>query len=170
MGLYSGGVLAVAGSLFPCNRTLLGPKCVAVSGIVGASVGVLAGRVIGGDNTDAVRDRVRGGLYGVVIGGAVGAVLQQAVRQYSWTDAVTVGVFGGAIGTAPRGALIGTGVGAALGGVLWLGHRQDGLPNLILLTVVGAAVGGLYDWVDGALDSDRAGSPGFGASLSIPIG
>jgi len=169
LGFYSGGAVAVVGSLFPCNRTLLGPKCVAVSGAVGAGVGLMAGRVIGRHDADGVRDRARGALYGTIIGGGVGAVLQQAVRQYGWTDAVTVALFGGAVGAAPRGTLVGTGAGAALGGVLWLAHRRDGLPNLMLLTVLGGAVGGLYEWVDGALDADRAGGPSLAASFSIAI-
>lgn len=170
LGLYSGGALAIAGSLFPCNRTLLGPKCVAVSAMVGAGAGLVAGRAIGSESTDAVRDRGRGALYGMLIGGAVGAVLQQAVRQYGWTDAVTVALFGGAVGAAPRGTLIGTGAGVALGGLLWAGHHQDGLANLLLMTLAGAAVGGLYDWVDGALDADGDGGPAVSTSFSVPIG
>lgn len=169
LGLYSGGVLAFAGSLFPCNRTVLGPKCAAVSGLVGAGVGMVAGGIIGGDSTEAVRDRARGAVYGTVVGGVVGIVLQQAVRQYSWTDAVTVSLIGAAVGAAPRGGLIGTGIGAALGGLLWAGHRQDALSNLMLMTLAGAALGGLYDWVDGAVDAG-GGAPALAASFSLPLG
>lgn len=169
LGLYSAGALAFAGSLFPCNRTRLGPKCAMVSGIVGAGAGVAAGWAIGGDSTSELRDRARGALYGALIGGTVGAVLQQAVRQYTWTDAVTVGLFGAAVGAAPEGGLIGTGIGAALGGLLWAGHRQDGLSNLMLMILAGGAVGGLYDWVNGALDADSGGAT-VPVSFSIPIG
>lgn len=170
LGLYSGGVLALTGSLLPCNRALLGPKCAAVAGALGAGVGLVAGRALGANDADAVDDRARGALYGAAIGGAVGMVLQQAVRQYGWIDAATVALYGGAVGAAPRGTLIGTGAGAALGGLLWAGHRRDGLANLLLLTVVGGAVGGLYDWVDGAVDAGGAAGPPVTASFSVPVG
>lgn len=170
LGLYSGGVLGLTGSLMPCNRTLLGPRCAGVGSLVGGAIGAVAGGVMGDARAEAVRDRARGALYGTLVGGAVGIVLQQAVRQYAWTDALLVSAYGAAIGTAPRGVLIGAGVGALGGGLVWAVHRRDGISNLLLLTVVGSTLGGLADWAQGAADADGESGPRLVSSFSIPVG
>jgi len=170
LGLYSGTALGLAGGLLPCDRTALGPGCPLVTAIAGGTLGLVTGGFIGSDDVDAVRERGRGALYGLLIGGFVGAVLQESVRQYAWTDAVLVAGYGAAVGAAPRGTLVGTGVGAVAGGLAWALSPRGGIQDLIMFTLVGAALGGLYDWVDGAIDTrNPTGSP-VGLAFSLVVG
>lgn len=169
LGFYSGSVLGTAGSLLPCNRTLLGPKCALVSALGAGAVGSVAGALIGSDGASALRDRGRGALYGILIGGVAGAILQQGVRQYAWNDALLVAAYGAAIGAAPLGTLVGTGVGAAVGGLAWVALPRTGLADLVMLTLVGSTLGSLYDWVDGASDAGGVDGPVMAASLSVPF-
>lgn len=159
LGLYSGTALGLVGGLLPCDRTTLGPGCPLATAVAGGALGLVAGGLIGSEDVDAARRRSRGALYGLLIGGFAGGFLQEAVRQYAWTDAVLVAGYGAAVGAAPRGTLIGTGVGAVAGGLAWALSPRGGIQDLILFSVVGGAVGGLADWAGGAFDArDRPGS------------
>jgi len=170
LGLYSGTALGLAGGLLPCDRTTLGPGCPLVTAVAGGTLGLVTGGLIGSESVDAIRDRGRGALYGLLIGGFAGSILQESVRQYSWSDAVMVAGYGAAVGAAPRGTLIGTGVGAVAGGLAWAFSPRGGVQDLIMFTLVGAALGGLYDWVDGVGDArDRAASP-VGLTFSWVVG
>lgn len=170
LGLYSGGMFGVVGSLLPCDRTLLGRGCAGFSGAVGGALGLISGGLIGTEDRDAIRDRARGAGYGALMGYAVGLVLQRAVRQYGWNDALLVGGYGAAIGASPFGTLIGTGVGAVVGGVAWAASPRGGVQDLIMFTLVGSAVGGLYDWTAGAVDSRHRGGPRLTSGFSIGVG
>jgi hypothetical protein len=91
------------------------------------------------------------------------------VRQYAWNDAVLVAMYGAAVGAAPRGPLVGTGIGAAFGGLAWLTLPHGGLADLVMLTVVGSTLGGLYDWIDEAVDGPGGSGPVMAATFSVPF-
>ena len=170
LGLYAGGFFGVVGSLLPCDRTVRGRACVAISGVGGAALGLIGGGVMGYEDGAEVGRRARGAAYGALIGAPVGLVLQQAVRQYAWTDALLVAAFGAAVGAAPRGTLIGSGVGALIGSAAWAFSPRGGLQDLIMFTLVGSALGGLYDLAAGAVDARRDTPPTFSATFSIGLG
>lgn len=170
LGLYSGGMLGVVGGLLPCDRTLHGRVCVAASGSVGAATGLIGGGVIGHRDEDQVRDRARGAAYGALIGTGLGFVLQQAVRQYAWNDALLVGAYGAAVGAAPRGTLVGTGLGMVVGAAAWAFSPHGGVQDLIMFTVVGSALGGLLDWGERAVNARRGGAGSVTSTFSIPVG
>lgn len=170
LGLYSAGAFGLVGSLLPCDRTLLGPGCSRVSALAGGAVGLVSGGIIGWEDTDQIRDRGRGALYGFVIGGVVGSVLEKSVRQYAWNDALLVAAYGAAVGAAPEGTLLGMGAGAVVGGLAWAFSPRGGLQDLIMFTVIGSALGGLYDWVNGAVDAHGAGGPRIQSTFSIAVG
>ena len=167
LGLYSGTALGLAGGLLPCDRTTLGPGCPLVTAVGGGALGLVTGGLIGSASIDAVGDRGKGALVGALVGGFVGSILQESVRQYSWSDALLVAGYGAAVGAAPRGTLVGTGVGAVVGGLAWAFSPRGGIQDLIMFTLVGAAAGGLYDWVDGVGDARNRGSPVLAFSVVI---
>lgn len=169
LGMYSGAMFGLVGSLLPCDRTLLGPKCTAASIGAGGVLGAVTGGIIGAEDEDEVWLRLRHAGYGALIGGVVGAAVAEAVRQYAWDDALLVAAVGAAMGAAPKGTSIGAGVGAVIGGLAWAVGPRTGLQDLVLFTVVGASLGGMADWVDGALDATRETSPRITSSFSVPI-
>jgi hypothetical protein len=170
LGLYSAGAFGLVGSLLPCDRTVLGPGCSRVSAAAGGALGLVSGAVIGWEDTDQIRDRGRGALYGLVIGGVVGSILEKSVRQYAWNDAVLVAAYGAAVGAAPAGTLLGTGVGAVVGGLAWAFSPRGGIQDLFMFTLVGSALGGLYDWVNGAIDARGSNGPRIQSTFSIALG
>lgn len=171
VGAYSGAVLGLVGSLFPCNRTLYGPKCAATGASVGGALGVAMGGLIGAQNQDEIVVRLEGAGLGALIGGGVGVILSRAVRQYGWADAATVAAVGGAVGATPVGSGVGFGVGAAVGGIVWLAFPRAGLPDLLMFAMAGTAVGGMVDWADSAAKAKReGGGTSFPLSFSIPVG
>lgn len=170
LGLYSGGVLGLVGTMMPCNRTLDGDRCAASGTGTGAAMGLVMGGLIGGQNRDAIRTRAENAGWGLIAGSVVGLGLRRFVRQYGWADVGAAALLGGAFGAAPRGAGIGGGIGVAAGGVAWLILPDSGVADLALLTLLGATVGGMVDWADGAASAKRDRvpvAPSF--SLSIPI-
>jgi len=170
LGLYSGAALGLVGSLEACNRTLVGPRCALVSAAFGGAVGVASGAIIGSKSSDEVLTRARGAVYGSLIGAFTGAVLEGAVRQYAWQDALLVAGLGAAVGAAPVGAVLGLGAGTVLGGLAWAVLPSGGPADVVLLALVGSATGALYDWVAHAAEPDKGGAPALVASFSVPIG
>lgn len=168
LGMYSGAMTSLVGSLFPCNRTLSGGRCSASGASVGAALGMAMGGLIGAQNQDEIVSRLEGSGYGALVGAAIGLGLRRAVRQYQWGDVVAMAMYGGAVGAAPRGSFIGVGVGAAAGGVVWLLFDDAGLPDFLLFALAGSAIGTLYDWADGAATVRRT-DPSFSSSFSIPF-
>lgn len=171
LGAYSGSVLGLVGSVLPCNRTLYGPKCAATGASVGGALGVAMGGLIGAQNQDETIVRLEGAGVGALIGSGVGIILRQAVRQYDWEDAATLGVIGGAFGATPVGSGVGLGAGAVVGGIVWLTFPRAGLQDFILFSLAGAALGGMVDWADGASDAKREVSgTSVPLSFSLPVG
>ena len=170
LGLYAGGFFGVVGSLLPCERTVRGRTCVGISGAAGAATGLIAGGVIGYEDEGAIGSRARGAIYGSLIGAAAGFVLQRAVRQYAWNDALLVAAYGAAVGAAPRGTLIGLGIGALIGSAAWALSPRGGMQDLIMFTLVGSALGGLYDWAHGAVDTRRDRPAALTATFSFGLG
>ena len=171
LGAYSGSVLGLVGSVLPCNRTLYGPKCAATGASVGGALGVAMGGLIGAQNQDETIVRLEGAGVGALIGSGVGIILRQAVRQYDWEDAATLGVIGGAFGASPVGSGVGLGAGAVVGSIVWLTFPRAGLQDFILFSLAGAALGGMVDWADGASDAKREGSgTSVPLSFSLPVG
>lgn len=155
LGLYSGGVLGLLGTMMPCNRTLAGDRCVASGVGTGSAMGLVMGGLIGAQNTNALDIRVENAGIGALAGAVVGVGLRRAVRQYGWADVGASAVIGGAIGAAPTGSLLGLGAGVTTGALAWLLIPDSGLGNLVMLSLVGVAVGGMVDWAGGAASARR---------------
>lgn len=157
LGLVSGSVMGVLGTMMPCNRTLTGDRCVASGVGTGAAMGMVMGGLIGAQNTNALDIRVENAGIGVLAGAVVGVGLRSAVRQYGWTDVGTAALVGGAIGAAPVGSAIGVGAGAATGALAWWLIPDANAADMVMLSLLGLAVGGMVDWAEGAASakSDR---------------
>lgn len=170
LGAYSGTLLGLAGSLAPCNRTLLGSSCAALAAGSGGTVALVMGGILGAQNPDALNDRFADAGVGALVGAVVGTGLRFGVQQYGWADALAVAAVGGAVGAAPRGAWIGATVGLAAGGVGWLILPEGGPDDLVMLTLAGLAVGGLYDWTAAAVGADAEREPTTVIAFSLSIG
>ncbi|MBT8488414.1 MAG: hypothetical protein KJO65_06310 [Gemmatimonadetes bacterium] len=157
LGLYSGSVMGVLGTMMPCNRTLAGDRCVASGVGTGAAMGMVMGGLIGAQNTNALDIRAENAGIGLVAGAVVGVGLRWAVRQYGWTDVGTAALVGGAIGAAPVGSAMGVGAGVAVGALAWWLVPDATIADLAMISLLGLAVGGMVDWADGAASakSDR---------------
>lgn len=155
LGLYSGGMLGLVGTMMPCNRTIQGDRCTASGVGTGAAMGMVMGGLIGAQNTNALDIRVEDAGIGALAGAVVGVGLRQAVRQYGWADVGAAALVGGAFGAAPRGSLIGLGAGTVTGAVSWLLVPDSGIADFVMLSLVGAAVGGMVDWTEGAASAKR---------------
>ncbi len=157
LGLFSGSVMGVMGTMMPCNRTLTGDRCVASGVGTGAAMGMVMGGLIGAQNTNALDIRVENAGIGLVAGAVVGVGLRRAVRQYDWTDVGTAALVGGAIGAAPVGSAIGVGAGAVTGALAWWLVPDATVADMAMIALLGLAVGGMVDWADGAASakSDR---------------
>ncbi len=170
LGMYSGSVLGLLGTMMPCNRTLVGGRCTASGASAGGAVALAMGGLIGAQNTGDLRDRAESAGWGALAGGVVGVVMRSAVRQYQWSDALAFAAVGGAIGAASDGAWVGGAAGLAVGSLAWLVVPKAGLPEAVMLTLAGVAAGGLVDWAKGAGDANRIGTTSVGANFSVPIG
>lgn len=155
LGLYSGGMLGLVGTMMPCNRVLNGGACVASGVGTGAAMGMVMGALIGGENTLALDGRFENAGVGALAGVAVGVGLRSAVRQYGWADVGAAAMLGGAFGAAPTGSLIGTGAGAVTGALVWWLVPGSTVADMVMMTMVGTAVGGLLDWGRGAATAKR---------------
>lgn len=169
LGMYSGAMTSLVGSLLPCNRTLTGGRCAASGASVGAALGLTMGGLIGAESQDDIVGRLEGAGYGALVGVAIGVGLRRAIRQYQWGDAAAMAMYGAAVGAAPRGSLIGVGVGAAVGGVVWLAFDDAALPDFLMFALAGSAVGTLLDWAHGAATVRQRPPSPFSSSFSIPF-
>lgn len=150
LGLYSGAVMGVLGTMMPCNRTLTGDRCVASGVGTGAAMGMVMGGLIGAQNTNALDIRAENAGIGVLAGAVVGVALRSAIRQYGWTDVGTAALLGGAIGAAPTGAGYGAAGGLVVGGLMWWLVPDATVADMAMLTLLGLGVGGMVDWAEGA--------------------
>jgi len=157
LGAYSGATLGLLGSMFPCNRTGDGQRCVVSSASTGGALGIAMGGFLGSQNVDALRTRYEGAGIGMASGAVVGMALSALVEPYGWRDIGTMAFVGGAIGAAPHGALLGSGAGLVTGAVVWAVVPDGGVQDIVLFTLAGMAVGGMLDWANGAGNRDRTG-------------
>ncbi|KPK63025.1 MAG: hypothetical protein AMS21_06950 [Gemmatimonas sp. SG8_38_2] len=170
LGLYSSGMLALTGSLIPCTQTLAGVKCVRVSAVAGSAIGLVSGLYLGDASEEFVEDRLRGAGYGLIIGSAVGAVLQRVVPHYGFKDILTFGASGAAIGASPKGAIIGFAAGTFTGAVLWQLIPSFEFADGVGMAIAGMAVGGIASWVIDAADAQsNKGSPELVLPVTIRI-
>jgi hypothetical protein len=153
LGLYSGAVLGVAGSLIPCSQTLAGVKCVRAAGVAGGVIGLAGGVYLGDADAEAVASAFRGAGYGLLAGSLMGFTLKEIVPHYGWADVFTAGAVGAAIGASAPGAAIGLAAGVAVGTVLWWAVPSFELADAMATGFVGMAVGGLAGWIVRAVDA-----------------
>lgn len=169
LGLYSGGMLGLMGTMMPCNRTIQGERCTASGVGTGAAMGMVMGGLIGAQNTNALDIRLENAGIGALAGAVVGVGLRQAVRQYGWGDVGAAALVGGAFGAAARGSFIGLGAGTVTGAVAWWLVPDSGIADFVMLSLVGAAVGGMVDWTRGAASAKRDRPPPSFTVLSIRV-
>ena len=166
LGLYSAGMLAVTGSLIPCTQTLAGVKCVRVAAVAGSAIGLVSGLYLGDASEQFVEDRLRGAGYGLLIGSAVGLVLQRVVPHYGFKDIAAFGASGAAIGASPKGAIIGFAAGTFTGAVLWQLIPSFEFADGVGIALAGMAIGGTASWV---IDAADAQSGTGGPELVLPV-
>jgi len=166
LGLYSSGVLALTGSLIPCTQTLAGVKCVRVAAVAGSAIGLVSGIYLGDASEEFVENRLRGAGYGLIIGSAVGLVLQRVVPHYGFKDIAAFGASGAAIGASPTGAIIGFAAGTFTGAVLWQLIPSFEFADGVGMAIAGMAVGGIASWV---IDAADAQSSKGGPELVLPM-
>lgn len=169
LGVYSGAMFGLTGSLLPCDRTDLGSRCAWSGASAGGALGIAMGGLIGAQNKDALLVRLEHAGYGALIGAAVGVGLRAGVRQYQWGDVLAVSAMGAAVGTAPTGTLVGAAAGATVGSVAWLFFDGSGFPDFLMFTIAGSAVGGMVDWADGAATAKRTAGPRITSSFSLQV-
>ena len=161
LGAFSGAMLALSGGLGGCNRTLYPTRCSRITTATGTVVGLVAGAVIGWEDSSALDDRYRNAAIGTALGAAGGVVLKLGLQHYDWPDVAAASAVGLAIGASVKGATIGFAAGAATGLLLWRLHPSVGPGGAVAFGLAGLGVGGLADWVAGAVqgDSDSGGIP-----------
>jgi hypothetical protein len=169
LGLASGGMLGVMGSLLPCTETLEQLTCVRASAISGGLIGLGSGTLVGAWDSSRLASAAKGAAIGFVAGAAVGFVLKEVVRQYGWLDVVSAGAIGLSIGAQPEGAALGLGAGLFVGSVLWLAVPSWELPDLDVTGLLGLAVGGVAAWVVAAADANSSGGTGVTIPFSLPL-
>lgn len=146
LGGYSGAALGLLGSAEVCNRFVSTENCPRMGSILGGVVGAVGGGILGNDDPDALRDRLRYAGYGGLVGAAVGYGLMRGIRQFGWADAGTFLAVGAGVGASPLGAGIGWGVGAALGTVAWRAIPSVKVGDAVAFSLFGLAAGGLVGW------------------------
>ena len=166
LGLYSSGMLAVTGSLIPCTQTLAGVKCVRVAAVAGSGIGLVSGLYLGDASEELVESRLRGAGYGLLIGSAVGLVLQRVVPHYGFKDIATFGASGAAIGASPEGAIVGFAVGTFTGAVLWQLIPSFEFADAVGMGLAGLALGGIASWVIEAADAQSSTG---GLEIVLPV-
>jgi hypothetical protein len=170
LGAYSGAVLGLVAATAACDRVLVGPLCPRAAATTGGTVGLVAGVILGSNDSTAPRDRLTGAGYGALAGGLVGLGLSAVVRQYGRRDLLAISAVGAAIGTSPKGAGVGFATGAAVGALSWLVFPSFKVGEAISAAVLGLAVGGVVEWVSDAANSASADAAPVGLSFSVPLG
>lgn len=153
MGAYSGAVLGTLGGLVPCNQTYAGHRCVRVTAVGGAAVGLVGGFYLGDADAARLGDAALGAGIGFAAGALVGLVAMGPAERFGWKDVAALGVVGGAVGASGAGAAIGFGAGALTGFVLWRAVPGFEFADGVGLSLVGLAAGGLAGWVMRAADA-----------------
>jgi hypothetical protein len=165
LGLLSGAVLGVAGSIIPCTQTWDGARCITGHAIGGGALGLLGGALAGAGDRDLVRSAALSAGIGFLAGGAAGLVLKPVAQRFGWPDVFTVGLLGGAIGASPGGAAIGFGGGAVAGLIIWRVLPGRSFPDALAAVLAGTALGGLGGWLLRGMNAQ----PGDAISVRVPV-
>ncbi len=161
LGLYSGSLLGVLGSLTPCTQTYAGARCVRIATVAAGAVGLASGALLGAADGDRVGDHAKTAGYGVLIGTAAGLAMKPLIQRFAWQDVATVAALGGAIGTSAKGAGIGLAVGSLVGLILWQLIPGFELPDAFATAFAGLSVGGIGALAIEALDRQTSDAPTF---------
>jgi hypothetical protein len=170
LGLASGATLGAVGSMIPCSQTGPGPTCVRWSAIGGGVIGVTGGALLGAGDSDRLADAALGAGIGFVAGAIGGMLLKPKAERFGWQDVAAVGLFGGAIGSAPRGSAIGLLGGSAVGLVTWALVDDFKGPDLLGAALAGLAIGGIAEWLVRGIDSQSGPDPQLNLSMLLPVG
>lgn len=157
LGLYSGSLLGLAGSVVPCAQLFATHACARAALVVGGVAGGISGGLLGDADGGAVEDALRDAGYGALVGATVGVVARHLVYYYDWADVLAATALGSAIAPVWRGAAVGLVAGGALGLGLYLVSPSIELTDGVALGGVGLALGGLVAWAVHAGDA-RSGS------------
>ncbi len=153
LGALSAGSVAAAGAIVPCTQTA-GPKCVAWTAGLAASVGATSGLLIGASDAEDIETRFVSAAIGLGAGTLGGLIVRSVAQRFGPADVLSVAAIGAGVGAAPKGAAIGLGAGALVGFVLeWT------VPGFETADWLGAALGGVAvgvvtDWVVGAIRAE----------------
>ncbi len=167
LGLYSGSMLGVLGSLIPCSQTYAGARCVRIATVTAGTVGLVSGALLGAADAERVGEHAKTAGYGALIGTAAGLAMKPLIQRFGWQDVATVTALGGAIGTSPKGAGIGLAAGSLIGVILWQLIPEFELPDAFATAFAGLAIGGIGALAIEALD--RQTSNAHTLQLVAPI-
>jgi hypothetical protein len=156
--------------MIPCSQTGPGPTCVRWSAIGGGVIGVTGGALLGAGDSDRLADAALGAGIGFVAGAIGGMLLKPKAERFGWQDVAAVGLFGGAIGSAPRGSAIGLLGGSAVGLVTWALVDDFKGPDLLGAALAGLAIGGISEWLVRGIDSQSGPDPQLNLSMLLPVG
>jgi hypothetical protein len=168
LGAYSGAMLGTLGSIAPCSQTYSGVRCVRRTAIIGGSVGLMSGIMIGAGDSDWVAESATSAAIGFGIGAAAGLALKPIAQRVGWEDVFAVGLIGGAIGATPRGSAVGAALGTGVGIVLWRSVNGFNLPDAVGAGLAGMALGAMTEWLLTAVDL-RAGVTDENVQLILPL-
>ena len=143
LGLASGATLGAVGSMIPCSQTRPGPACVRWSAIGGGVIAATGGALLGAGDSNRLGDAALGAGIGLVAGAIGGMLIKSKAERFGWQDVAAVGLFGGAIGSAPAGSAIGFLGGSALGLAAWALFDDFKSPDLFGAALAGLAIGGI---------------------------
>lgn len=170
LGLASGAALGAVGSMIPCSQTRAGPACVRWSAIGGGTVGMTGGILLGAGDSDGLGDAALGAGIGFAVGALGGMLIRTKAERFGWQDVAAVGLFGGAIGSAPRGSAIGLLGGSAVGFLAWAIWDDFKGPDLFGTALAGLAIGGLAEWLVRGLDAESAGEDELRFTVPMKVG
>lgn len=168
LGVSSGAVLGTLGAIVPCTLTRAGPRCVARIAGMTSLTWATSGLMLGSASPARTGAAWRSAGIGAAAGTVVGLALMPLAQEWTLREALTLGVIGGAIGSAPRGAAIGFGAGAAVGAVTRLVQPRIGLGEVAGVALTGMAVGGMTEWILNARGAMRE-APGPQLTIVIPV-
>jgi hypothetical protein len=167
LGLFSGAMLGVAGSVSPCTQTWDGAACIRWHALGGGALGLVGGALAGGTNPDRIGGAALSAGIGFVAGGAAGLVLKPIAQRFGWHDVFTVGLLGAAVGASPRGAALGLGAGAVAGAIVWRLTPGGTFPDALAAALAGMALGGVSGWLVHGFARD---TPDDGPPVLVPLG
>jgi hypothetical protein len=158
LGLFSGAILGVTGSIIPCTQTYDGAGCIRAHALGAGALGLLGGALMGEADADRVGSAAGSAGIGFLAGTAAGLILKPIAQRVGWRDVFTIGLLGGAIGASPAGAALGFGAGAVAGVVLWRVIPGGTFPDALSVALTGLALGGIGGWIVRGLEG---GPPDF---------